>query len=198
MTKHIDYYFTPVSPWTYLGSTVFTEMVRRHGASVTVKPVDFGKIFPVSGGLPLAKRAKQRQDYRLFELKRWRAYRQMPLNLHPKFFPANGDPAARLIIAARKQGLDAMGLAHAILRAVWAEEKNIADPATLLAIADAQKLDGKGLLAASENPAIDAEYQADTEAAITLGVFGAPTFIYQDEPFWGQDRLDFLDRALAG
>ena len=197
MPKHIDYYMTPISPWAYLGSTRLVEIARRHGATMAIKPVDYGQIFPASGGLPLGKRAKQRQDYRWFELKRWRERTAMPLNLRPAFFPANADPAARLIIAARRQDQDAVGLAHALLRACWAEERNIADATTLVAIADAQRLDGKALLTLAESAAVGTEYQAETDAAIARGVFGAPTYYYRDEPFWGQDRLDFLDRALA-
>jgi 2-hydroxychromene-2-carboxylate isomerase len=197
MTKQIDYYLTPISPWTYLGSRRLEAIARRHGAGIAVKPVDYLQIFPASGGLPLGKRAKQRQDYRLFELKRWREHLQMPLNLHPAYFPADADPAARLIIAARRQGLDALGLAHALLAAAWAEERDLADPATLVAVADRLKLDGKALRDSAESRAVADEYQADTAAAIRRGVFGAPTYYYRDEPFWGQDRLDFLDRALA-
>ncbi|HYM33483.1 MAG TPA: 2-hydroxychromene-2-carboxylate isomerase [Candidatus Cybelea sp.] len=197
MAKHIDYYFTLISPWTYLGSERFVAIAKRHGAAIQVKPVDYGRIFPVSGGLPLAKRAQQRQDYRLFELKRWREYLGVKLNLHPKYFPAAEGLAARMVVAARRQSGDALGLAHSVLKAVWAEERNIADPATLREIADRCGFDGKALLAAADEPAVAAEYTADTDAAIARGVFGAPTYIYNNEPFWGQDRLEFLDRALG-
>jgi len=196
MTATIDYYFALISPWTYLGAARFATMAECHGARVNVKPIDLSRIFPESGGLPLAKRAPQRQAYRLVELQRWRDHLGQPLNLKPKFFPAAQDQAARLVVALREQGGDAMGLAHAILRAVWVEEKNIADPASLAAIATARGIDAKTLMRAAA-PAIQAAHEADTMEALKRGVFGAPTYVLNDELFWGQDRLDFLERALA-
>ncbi len=121
----------------------------------------------------------------------------MPLNLHPKFFPANENLAARLVIAAREAGHDALTLAHAISRAVWAEERDIAEPATLRAIAFDCRLDPRPLFDAAETETIKAAYQAGTDAAIAAQVFGAPTYVLNGELFWGQDRLEFLDRALA-
>jgi 2-hydroxychromene-2-carboxylate isomerase len=197
MPAQIDYYLSLNSPWAYLGSRRFAEMCERHGARVVVMPVDYGQIFAQSGGLPLAKRAPQRQAYRLVELGRWREYLGVPLNLHPKFFPANENLAARLVIAAREAGHDALTLAHAILRAVWAEERDIGDPATLRAIALDCRLDPQALFDAAETTVVKAAYQAGTDAAIAAQVFGAPTYVLNGELFWGQDRLEFLDRALA-
>ena len=198
MTKTVDYYFTLPSPWTYLGHQRFVEIARRHGAEIRVKPVDYGVIFPQTGGLPLPKRAPARQAYRLMELKRWPAYLDIPLNTHPKHFPVPDGDAACMVIAAENSGGDPLRLAHAILRAVWVEDKDITDMATLAEIAQANGHDGERLTAAAQEPETRAAYEAQTEAAIARGVFGAPTYIYQDELFWGQDRLDFLDRALAG
>ena len=196
MSKHVDYYFSPASPWTYLGHERFAAIAKRHGAEIAVKPVDYGVIFPQSGGLPLGKRAPQRQAYRLMELGRWKAQLGVPLNAQPKFFPVDGNPAALAIVAAAPSGAEAqMRLAGAILRALWAEEKNIADPASLKAAAAAAGLDGDKLLA--DAPSAKAQYDALTQEALARGVFGAPTYVYRDELFWGQDRLDFLDRALA-
>lgn len=196
--KAIDYYVMPVSPWTYLGHGRLAAMAARHGAAINVKPVDYGRIFPVSGGLPLAKRAPQRQAYRLVELKRWRDFLGVPLNIQPKFFPAAADPAALAIVAALKLGeAAAMRLLGAALRAVWAEERDIGDEATLAEIIAAQGLDSAALLAAARDPAAKARYDELTGEAIERGVFGAPTYVYRDELFWGQDRLDFLERALA-
>jgi len=196
VSKHVDYYFSPASPWTYLGHERFAAIAKRHGAEIAVKPVDYGVIFPQSGGLPLGKRAPQRQAYRLMELGRWKAQLGVPLNAQPKFFPVDGNPAALAIVAAAPSGAEAqMRLAGAILRALWAEEKNIADPASLKAAAAAAGLDGDKLLA--DAPSAKAQYDALTQEALARGVFGAPTYVYRDELFWGQDRLDFLDRALA-
>lgn len=197
MTKRIDYYFAVISPWAYLGSIRLEEIARRHGAELNVLPVDYGRIFPASGGVPLAKRATQRQAYRLVELQRWRDYLAMPLTLRPKHFPTAESLAARMLVAARLAGHDAVRLAHSFMRGVWVEERDIADPATLLAIAAACHLDGAALLAAAEGDAAKATYSADTDAAIALGIFGAPSYVFNDEIFWGQDRLEFLERALA-
>ncbi len=197
MAKTIDYYFTLTSPWTYLGSARFEEMAARHGAEIRVKPVNYGTVFPRTGGLPLPKRAPERQAYRLMELQRWRAYLDIPLNLHPKFFPSPDGDAACMVIAAEMSGGDPLRLAHAILRAVWVEDKDITDIPTLAEIAQASGHDGARLTAAAQEAETRAAYEASTEAAIARGVFGAPMYVYNDELFWGQDRLDFLDRALA-
>jgi 2-hydroxychromene-2-carboxylate isomerase len=197
MAKVVDYYFSPMSPWTYLGHGRFSAILDKHGATVKVKPADYGKVFPASGGLPLKQRAAQRQAYRLVELKRFREYLGVPLNLEPKFFPVPTEDAALLIIAAdQAQGAGAaMKLAGAILRACWTEERNIGDASTLAQIAGEQGLDAAALQgrAAQARPL----YEGYTQEAIERQVFGAPTYIFQGEPFWGQDRLDFLERALA-
>ncbi|MEO5862801.1 MAG: DsbA family protein, partial [Burkholderiales bacterium] len=121
MSKLIDYYFSPISPWTYLGHPRFTAMLKKYGAQVNVKPVDLGgKIFPISGGLPLPQRAPQRQAYRLVELVRWRDHLAMPLTIKPKFFPAPGDLSACLIIAAKDHGEDAaLRMSWGLLKACW-------------------------------------------------------------------------------
>jgi 2-hydroxychromene-2-carboxylate isomerase len=196
MSKIVDYYFTASSPWSYLGHERFVAIAKQRGASVNVKPVDFGKIFPVSGGLPLAKRAPQRQAYRLVELARWRDFLRLPLNLQPKFFPAPAEESSLAIIAADMAGGSdaALGIAGALLRACWVGEENIADAATVARIAAGR---GVAPLSDAARAAAKARYDAYSQEAIDRQVFGAPTYLYNGEIFWGQDRLDFLDRALA-
>ncbi|CAN5172348.1 2-hydroxychromene-2-carboxylate isomerase [soil metagenome] len=199
MAKHVDYYVSLNSPWTYLASRRLEAMVQKHGADVTIWPVEFGSVFAVSGGLPLPKRAPQRQAYRMMELKRWRDHVGVKLTLEPKFFPANEVPAARCVIALREQGrmADAIKVAHAVLAALWTEEKDTGDPATLKSIIAGCGLDADAVMKAGEAPEMAAKREEYTKAAIEKGVFGAPFFIIDGERFWGQDRLDFVERKLA-
>ncbi len=196
--KTVDYYFSPMSPWTYLGHSRFADIARRQGAIINVKPVDYGKIFPVSGGVPVAKRAPQRQAYRFAELKRWRKFLDVPLTLEPKFFPYDSSLAARLIIAADGKGSGhAMRLAGALLKACWAQDRNMADEAELSKVCEEQGLHSRELIDAAKADEARKRFDEFTEEAIGLQVFGAPTYAYKGELFWGQDRLDFLDRALG-
>lgn len=199
MPKTCEYFFAPQSPYAYLGHARFVAMAAQRGAQIVLRPCDLGKVFSVSGGLPLLQRAPQRQAYRLVEMQRWAEHLQLPLNLQPKYFPVSGDAAARLIIAAKlAHGTDtAVALTGAIMQAVWVDEKNIADNDTLVALATMHELDGKALLKASHTAAVQTEYDAHTDAAIAANVFGAPWYVVDGEGYWGQDRLDFVDRALA-
>jgi 2-hydroxychromene-2-carboxylate isomerase len=197
MAKIIEYFLSPVSPWTYLGGLRLERMAKQYGAELRYKPADFGKIFAVSGGLPLPQRPKQRQAYRLMELERWRDHLGIKLNIHPKFFPTPSDLAARTIVAARQQGAGTGAIANAILRACWAEDRNVGDRGTLVAIGNECGLDGAALVSAAESAAAGAEYEANTAEAIERQVFGAPTYVHKQRLYWGQDRLDFLERALA-
>ena len=199
MAKHVDYYVSLNSPWTYLGSKRFEAMASKYNADVTIWPVDFGSVFSVSGGLPLPKRAPQRQAYRMMELKRWRDHLGVKLNLTPKHFPSNEVPAAKCVIALREQGrmADAINVAHAVLAAVWAEEKNSGDPETLGGILKSCGLDADAVIRASEAPELAGKREAYTRHAIEQNVFGAPSFVIDGEIFWGQDRLDFVERKLA-
>jgi 2-hydroxychromene-2-carboxylate isomerase len=197
VSKTIDYYFAPQSPWTYLGHDRLEKIAQQTGAQIRVFPVDLGRVFPVSGGLPLPKRAPQRQAYRLLELKRYSEFLQLPMNLQPKFFPVSGDDAAKLIIAVDMHdgSAPAMHVAGAVLKACWAEERNIASEQTFAEILQTLQLPAARLEQAHAQ-AVQERYDADTQRAIELGVFGAPSYLIDGEMFWGQDRLDFVQRKL--
>jgi 2-hydroxychromene-2-carboxylate isomerase len=197
MARTIDYYFTPQSPWTYLGHPRFIAMARAAGAKVNVLPTDFGKVFPISGGLPLGKRAPQRQAYRLMDLARFSRQLGMPLHLQPKFFPVAGDLAARLIVAVdRQDGVEAaLALCGAVFAAVWAHQRDIADAAVLLQLLGECGLAPERMQHAASSE-VQQRYEANTARAIEAGVFGAPSYVIDGEIFWGQDRLEFVQQTL--
>lgn len=197
MSHTVDYYFAPQSPWAYLGHERFAAMARAADATVRVLPVDLGQVFPVSGGLPLPRRAPQRQAYRLLELRRFSDYLEAPLNVQPRYFPVSGDDAARLIIAVdeRDGSAAAMKISGAILAAVWAQERHIADEKVLAELLVEQGLN-PARLDQSHSQAVQERYERDTQRAIDAGVFGAPSYVIDGEIFWGQDRLDFVERKL--
>lgn len=198
MSVTIDYYLSLNSPWTYMGSALFADIAKRYGATVNVKPAKFGPIFEQTGGLPLPKRSPQRQAYRLMELKRWREVRDIPITIQPKHFPSDDAAATRLVIAAKLQGKDAHKLSVELGRAVWEREESFADAAVIAAAAQRAGLDAAAIRAAGPSDGeLDGLFDQYTTEAVAAGVFGAPSYVLPSgEIFWGQDRLDLLERAL--
>jgi 2-hydroxychromene-2-carboxylate isomerase len=197
MPRTIDYFYAVISPFTYLGAQRFYDMADRQGAKIVHKPVKLGAVFAVSGGVPLPQRPQQRQDYRLVELQRISKRFGLPLNLHPRHFPADDRIAAGAVIAAQKAGQDVNELALGLMRAVWAEELNVSDPATVTAIADRYGFEGSKIVAEAESPDVVAILDANTQEAIDLGIFGSPSYVFNGEIFWGQDRIEYLEDAVS-
>jgi carboxymethylenebutenolidase len=195
----VDYFASLNSPWTHLGAARLEAIVARQGATLRIYPVDFGTIFPASGGLPLPKRSPQRQAYRLQELERWRTHLGIPLHLQPRYFPAAEKLPAGCVIAARETLGDqpAISLAHRVLKALWEEDRNTGDPDVLAALIEEIGLNATSLLALGGEDRWAERRDSDTQAALARGVFGAPSYVVGEEIFWGQDRLDFLERRLA-
>lgn len=199
---HIDYFFSTLSPFTYLAGTRLEEIAARHGADITYKPLDIGALFARTGGTPLPERHQSRREYRLQELTRQAARAGMKINLQPRYWPTNAAPSSYAIISAQRAKADGAegdlgGLVHSILRVCWAEDRDIADEAVireLLAQAGFDpNLASRGMVAAAES------YAGNLEEAVSRGVFGSPFYITDDgQRFWGQDRLDDLDLHLSG
>ena len=195
MSKTVDYYHFLISPWSYLAIDRFNSLKERTGIKVNYLPIDVPSTFGNMGGVPPAKRHPSRQRLRMDELKRWSSYLKVPMNLTPAFFPADQSMAAAMVYAA--SGTDAGILSDAVLTAVWRDEKNIADTDTLVAIANDCGLNGSALLAAAADEGVQGKMIETTKVAHEKDVFGSPTYSVDGELFWGQDRLDFLERALA-
>ena len=198
MSKTIDYYLSVWSPWTYLGGARLAAMAAEAGASVRVSPIRLGEVFQRTGGIPLPKRSPERQAYRLAELKRWRSFLGIPIVLQPQHFPPKDESLATYAtITAEVTGGNALGLANAIGKALWEDDRDISERTV---VAEAAAAAGLDLAALEADPAFASAadtYAKNTEDAIARGVFAVPTYIYGDELLWGQDRLDFLARALA-
>ncbi len=197
MRHSVDYYCAPHSPWTHLGHARFTAMLANTTSELRVLPIDLAQVFAVSGGLPLPQRAPQRRAYRLMELQRFAQALALPLVVQPRFFPVDATAASQLIVLAEQVlgTAAAMRLTGAVGAAVWAQERDIADLPTLAALLTECGLDA-GLLAQSQSAEMQTRYAQNTEAAIEAGVFGAPSYVVDGELFWGQDRLDFVERRL--
>jgi 2-hydroxychromene-2-carboxylate isomerase len=192
----IDCFVALSSPYSDMGHPRFEALATRYQATVHHKPIQMGKVFAVSGGLPVKERPQQRQAYRFQELRRWADLLGLALNLEPRHFPVAEAEAARVVIAAVRRGERPGPLIGAFQRAVWAEQRNIADPETIRAVVREAGYAAAALLAAAAHPAVQAEYDATTDAAIERQVFGVATYAFGGELYWGQHRLDFVERRL--
>jgi len=196
MPRNIDYYFSLLSPWAYIGHVPFMEIVRHHDVKVTCKPILLADVYPETGGLQFPKRHPVRLRYRILELQRWREKRGLKFNLHPKFWPFNAEMADRFVVAVAAAGHDPDPFLRRAFAAIWEEEQNLADDATLISLADGVKLPGTELLADAKRDGSKAKYEQNVKDAITSEVIGSPCYVLDGEVFWGQDRLDLLAGAL--
>ena len=191
----IDYYLFPLSPFSYLAGLGLEEVAARQGATISYKPVQLYRIFAETG-TPLVKdRHISRQKYRLQDIARVARANGLPINPTPRHFPTNPVPASAAIISAQAEGGDVGPLVHGFLRAVWAEERDIADDEVVRDILATAGFDpalaDRGLLTAVET------LERNTDEAIRRYVFGAPSYVVGEEIFWGQDRLPLLEAHLA-
>jgi len=196
MPRIIDYYFSLVSPWAYIGHAPFMEIAQRHGVEVNYKPVFLGRVFSETGGQPLAQRHPARQRYRLLELQRWREKRGLNLNINPKHWPFDVNLADRFVIAITASGRNPDAFLRRAFAAIWEEERNLGDPLVLTELAEQAGLDSSALMDVVTGSTTEAIYALNLENAVANDVFGSPSYVLDGEVFWGQDRLEFLDDAL--
>ena len=193
----IEYYYGFPSPFAFLGLKKFQEIAKKYNAEIIEKPCDLvAGIFAKTGGIPVPQRSPQRQKYRLDELKRWSTFLNIKINIQPKYFPPK-DPhlPAKFTIAADLLGVKLI-FGQEILKYVWCDEKDISDEKNIEEVSKMCNLDFKELSLLAKSEKVSKIYIDNTEEAVAKNVFGAPTYIYNNELFWGQDRLDFLERAL--
>jgi 2-hydroxychromene-2-carboxylate isomerase len=197
MSRRIDYYFSLLSPWTYIGHRYFVEIAKRHDARVAYKPVLLNEVFSETGGLPLAKRHPARQAYRMMELERWREKRKLAFHLAPRHWPFNADLANCAVVAIVAAGGDPAAFMQKAFESVWESEKDLADGDVLADLLREAAFDPKTILDRADSQAVWVVYERNRLEAIGAGVFGAPSYILDGEIFWGQDRLELLADALS-
>jgi 2-hydroxychromene-2-carboxylate isomerase len=197
MSRRIDYYFSLVSPWAYIGHEHFIDIARRHDVSVAYKPVPLSEVFAQTGGLPLAKRHPARQAYRMVELQRWREKRKLAFHLSPEYWPFDADLANCAALAIIAAGPDPTDFVREVFNGVWEKQENLADAAVVAGKLSQTGFDPEAILASANSKTIRAAYERNRLEAIEAGVFGAPSYVLNGEIFWGQDRLDLLEDALA-
>jgi 2-hydroxychromene-2-carboxylate isomerase len=196
MSRQIDYYFSLPSPWAYIGHKLFREVAGRYDLKVNHKPVVLADLFSETGGLPLSRRHPVRQRYRMLELQRWRDKRGLKFHLQPANWPFDGRLADGLVIAAIEAGHDPDPFLRRGFSAIWEDQRNLADPATLIELADDSGLPGKQLLDRSASDEIGKLYEQNRQDALAADVFGSPAYVLDGEVFWGQDRIELLEDAL--
>ena len=193
----IEYYYGIPSPFAYLGSARLQSIAKKYNAEIVEKPCDLvGGIFSKTGGVPVPQRSPQRQKFRLDELKRWSNFLNIKINIKPKFFPPkNPHIPSTYTIAANLLGVKIV-FGHELLKQIWCEEKDITDEKNIEIVSSLFKLDFKELSELAKSDKVSQIYKNNTEEAVVKNVFGSPTYILNDELFFGQDRLEFLERAL--
>ena len=196
MVATIEYFFTPVSGFAYLGHAAVLRLAEEHRCSIRFVPVDMLRVFAAVGVTPPPKQPAPRLRYRQIDMERWATCRRLPIVTAPRFSPTDTTLGACAVVAALERGWDAGALAGALLGAVWHRELDIADGTTVQRVADECGLDGEVVLAAARSPASMARYVANTEEAIARGVLGSPTFFVEQSMFFGQDRLGFVRDTL--
>jgi 2-hydroxychromene-2-carboxylate isomerase len=196
MSRQIDYYFSLQSPWAYIGHKLFREIASTHDVKVNHKPVTLVDLFSETGGLPLLKRHPARQRYRMVELQRWRDKRGLKFHLQPANWPFDARLADGVVIAALEAGHDPDPFLRRAFPAVWEDQLNLADPATLVKLAEDSGLPGKALVERSPSDEVGAVYEKNREDAVAADVFGSPVYVLDGEVFWGQDRIELLADAL--
>lgn len=195
--RSIDYYFTLLSPFAYLGHRAFLDVARKHVAEVKYKPVSILGVWEDSGAVPVPQRPKARQNYRLIELQRWREIRGVALTLAPKHFPTSPVLADRTVVAMVEKGLDPADYMEAVFQAIWMDEENIADENVLLQRLVDTGHDSADIMAAAQNELSAEAYERNTAEAVAAQAIGSPCYVLEGEPFWGQDRIGLVDTALT-
>lgn len=203
MATEIDYYYSIRSSFAYLGAGRLAEIAARHGTTIHHKPIKLPIVLPPIGGQPLEQRPPLRRAYAQRDLLRWADYLGIEIHADPIHHPGPQELPAGIVVAAqrwvrRRGGAGNVDLlSQSILEALWRYDRDIANNEVLARLVKQAGFDPAILLAEAMDESIQLEIDRNCREAIVRGVMGSPTYFVGDEPFFGQDRLEFVDRALA-
>lgn len=193
----VSFFFDVSSPFAYLASTQIEALAKRNGARVRFQPFLLGGLFRDIGtpDVPLFAMPAPKRAHAAADMNRWAERYGAPLRF-PSRFPMNTVKALRMVLALPEESRPR--LVHALFRALWAEDRDLADDAELVRIAGGAGFDGPSLVAMTRNEVVKNALKDATKEAERLGLCGAPSFLVGDLLFWGQDRLLFVEKALRG
>jgi len=197
MADSIDYFYSSISPFTWFGHNAFIKLAKAHKKSIRYRPVNLMEVWKASGGVAPPQRPPMRQRYRLVELQRIADFRGLSIIPEPDSYPANAERADHCCIVLSRQGKDPGRFLFSVGEALWSHDRQVADEKVLTDLLNKAGHDGAAIIEASKDPAIAQERSANSQAAIDMDVIGAPSYVYKKEVFWGQDRLDYLDKMIA-
>ena len=194
----IEYFYSSHSAYAYFGSAHFMAIAAAAGRRIVHKPVDLYRVMKACGSTSFKERSLAHRNYFFNrEMDRWVQYRGVRhLGHRPTNHHHSPDLANCMLIAAEQAGSNIDRLAHRMLEGHWAENADLADAATLATLALEVGEDGEALLNAARGQAALDAYDANTQEAIAHNVFGSPTYFVDGDMFYGQDRLELVERAL--
>ena len=196
MTNIIDYYFATPSPWAYFATPRIKKIEEKYNLKINWKPCNLAEIFSINGTAAVKDRPQPVQINRINELKRWSQYLNIPNSIHPKYFPVDPTISHKIIIIAQNKNIDPFNITFAFMKSVWAEEKDISDEETIKNICKQNNMPSDLIIEEANSEEINNQYKKNTKEALKKNVWGSPTFIYNNELFWGQDRIEFLEREI--
>ncbi len=196
--SEIEYFYSAHSIFAYLGSARIQEIAKASGRTLLHRPVDLNQVVPAGGASPFKERTpKQRTYFFRREIDRWSEERNAPvMEGYPTHHYKDTALCNGMVIAAMEQGHNVDALSHIMLQTHWLEDTDLADPDTLARLAERVGLAPGPLLDAALSDEIQAIYQAYTDEAIERSVFGSPTYFVDGDMFYGQDRLEMVERAI--
>ena len=197
MSDTIDYYFTSISPFAYLGHKKMVEVAKNHGKSINFKPFDLFGVWKVSGAVPPGQRPLVRQRYRKIEIQRIAVMRDTHMNQSPKFFPTDQTQADLCIAALLLDGQDASQFSFEVGRAVWERDLQIADESVLSSLLTECGKDAAAIIELSKTDDAARMREKNTQDAIVADAIGSPAYVYNGEVFWGQERLEHLEQMIT-